>query len=106
VTADNLWPEESCSALNPPDWDVVIEALVGTTPGEEGGFAADVDSPGPVCTTRDIPSRLNISVAEAEACVDQLRNHCELLGDPVPVAPAIAPAALTSGPESSNPFEN
>ena len=53
-------------------------------PPVEGGFSAlSFDGVG-VCGTRDFePHGLDISVAEADACIAQIAVHCAAIGDPI-----------------------
>jgi hypothetical protein len=85
VTAANNLIGDTCSTR--PDVDALIQNIRGSTPGVEGGFAADTGgySGAPRCDTRDFPpSNLAISLEEAEACIAEIKQRCADVGDPIP----------------------
>jgi hypothetical protein len=95
VTADNHRDDFSCGTQTTTE--ALIQAISGTTPGVEGGFAAD---PGPYygypgCETRDLPPGvLEITADEAQNCMAQINARCAAIGYPVLAAPAaLSPVA-------------
>jgi hypothetical protein len=63
-----------------------IQNMPGSTPGVEGGFAADpagILMGSPACLTRDLPpSALGITSEEAQVCADQIAARCAAIGSP------------------------
>jgi hypothetical protein len=86
VTAENQFApgEFSCSLLFGPD-SAVIQNVPGSTPDVEGGFAAVTDGEVALCLTRDLPPfQLQITPAQVENCIQQIRARCAVIGTPIP----------------------
>jgi hypothetical protein len=106
ITAANNLVGNSCSTR--PDQEGLIQNVPGSTPGLQGGFAADSVSifgngfPG--CSTRD-PFQVDVqtSAANAAACAAQIQQRCADIGDPIPVSPAAVQSA--DGTVSTRGFE-
>jgi len=87
VTAENLSTDitlNSCSMGSVlPDF-AAIQNVPGSTPGVEGGFAAQITGAGAFCLTRDIDmSTVLITEEEAYACIAQVVARCAAIGDPI-----------------------
>ncbi len=86
VTAENQLDPGLDSCASGGGASAVIQNIPGSTPGVEGGFAvAQPDDETLACFTRDLPPFiLPITPAQADVCVQQIRNRCEAIGTPIP----------------------
>jgi hypothetical protein len=86
ITADNQLDPGGLSCSSGSGIAAVIQNVLGSTPGVEGGFgvfaAGGEDF---VCATRDLPPfALPVTPAQMDVCVQQIRNRCEAIGTPIP----------------------
>ena len=102
VTAANNLTGNSCSSRL--DVDALIQNIPGSTPGVEGGFAADTGgfSGSPRCDTRDPLVTLTISLEDAEACIAEVKQRCADIGDPIPASLTESLGESSAGEDAGN----
>lgn len=98
VTADNHRDDFSCGTQT--STEALIQNVSGSTPGLEGGFAAD-SGPwigSPMCQTRDLViGAVIVTADEAANCIQQIFDRCTAIGFPQPLAPLAPASSLSTG---------
>lgn len=83
VTAANQALGDSCANGSVYPLIAIIQNMVNSTPGVEGGFAAALAA-GNLCSTRDVTANSMATTAEeAAVCIDQIAVRCEAIGSPI-----------------------